>query len=313
MFDSVFSRFADPLPFPDDKPLMAVGEINRVLDAIESASSQQQLKVLEAQAEDLLRRADPFLASGDVAGIQALTWSAATALQAPIFSCWQFGWQAGSGHMLEEMRSAVPPDLRPGKFSRFATQQQLDAIGALFQLERDRQINSQAEQAILRRASHLAGNFSNSQLGSLKTALIAAVSPDLTGAVLSRRELLDQIQSVLNVGRVRADMIARTELTEAYNTSRVTTALRSDLVTHLRFLAISDDRTTPICQSRNGMLIPVGDQGAIAANKPALHVRCRSTLSPVLAGINPDHEEWANDPARDYQNRDLEPLPDGWN
>jgi hypothetical protein len=69
-----------------------------------------------------------------------------------------------------------------------------------------------------------------------------------------------------------------------------------------------------ICRSRNGLVIPVTDQAAIAANKPSLHGRCRSTLSPVLSGsINPTHGEWAADPDRQLANRKLEPLPKGWN
>jgi SPP1 gp7 family putative phage head morphogenesis protein len=323
--DSVFSNLLE-VPFPDDAPLIPVTEINRALDAIEQASRDRQVQILTEQTDNLLQRATPFLVNRDAAGIAALDWNVGVALQAPIYSVWSMGWQLGSTHMIREMVAAVPGEARQkaegkefatvidygDKLLSFATPQELVQVAALLRMEPGLLVNTAAEQAVLRRVLRLAGNFSNDQLARVKLSLIGAISPDSTGKVLSRKELLEQIQQNLQVGKVRSEMIARTELTNAYNTSRVQTALQSELVTHLRFLAISDARTTPICRSRNGMLISVRDQGAIAANKPALHVKCRSTLSPVMASINPRHQQWVEDPERDWQQRDLIPLPQGW-
>jgi len=54
------------------------------------------------------------------------------------------------------------------------------------------------------------------------------------------------------------------------------------------------------------------DSGEVEANRPPLHVNCRSVLSPLMTAINPQHEEMATDPARDPANRALAPLPKGW-
>lgn len=322
-FDSVFTAALE-VPFESDRPLIPIADIEQGLDAIEDASIEQQTRILAEQTASLLQRAGLFLQARDVAGIQSLEWSAGVALQAPIFSVWSMGWQLGSAHMIREMVAAVPESERQKAEGRrfntphsplltFTTAQEKDEIAALLQLQPGTIVNTAAEQAVLRRVVQLSGNFSEAQLAKLKVSLIGAISPDADGKVLSRKELLDQVQANLQVGKARAEMIARTELTNAYNSSRIQTALQSSIVTHFRFLAISDARTTPICRSRNGMLIAASDMSAIAANKPPLHVRCRSTVSPVMGTINPTHAEWVADPARQPGNRTLEPLSKGWN
>lgn len=314
VFDSVFSQLLNP--FPDDEPLLPVAEIERALDAIEQDSLAMQMQILTAQTTALLQQATLPLATGNLAAIAALDWNAAVALQAPIFRVWTLGWTLGSVHMRREMIAAVPIDLLPAAPGerQFAKRKPIpkSSIVDLLNLQPGTLINTPAEQAVLRRVNRLAGNFANDQLSQLRTDLIATISPDAQGQTLSRKQLLDRIQTNLQVAKARASAIARTELTYAYNVSRVQTALQSPLVTHLRFLAIGDDRTTDICRSRNGMLIPVAEAGAIALHKPPCHVNCRSTLSPVMADINPTHQEWAKDPDRDWQTRALVPLPPGW-
>jgi SPP1 gp7 family putative phage head morphogenesis protein len=302
LIDSVFSPLLED-PFPDDAPLIPAVEITRGLDAVEAPASEIMARLQRDAAEVLLRKAGPFLADRNLAGIQSLTWNLGVTLQSPIYSVWSLGFELGSGHMLREMKAALPK-------GRFATTQ--EAVAALLVATPATITNTPAQAAVARRALTLAGNFSDDQLTAIKGHLQAAIVP-VDGKLLSRPELLQKIEGTLSVGKTRAEMIARTELTNAYNSGRVQTALQSSLVTHLRFLAISDARTTPICRSRNGMLIPVTDRGAIGANSPSLHVRCRSVLSPVMAGLNPTHAKWASDPGRDYQARNnLAPLPKGW-
>ncbi len=301
MIDSVFSPLLE-IPFPDDAPLIPATEITRGLDSVEAPASEIMARLQRDAVEVLLRKAGPFLSDRNLAGIQSLTWNLGVTLQSPIYSVWSLGFELGSGHMLREMKAALPK-------GRFATTQ--EAVAALLVATPATITNTPAQAAVARRALTLAGNFSDDQLTAIKGHLQAAIVP-VDGKLLSRPELLQKIEGSLSVGKTRAETIARTELTNAYNSGRVQTALQSSLVTHLRFLAISDARTTPICRGRNGMLIPVTDRGAIGANSPSLHVRCRSVLSPVMAGLNPTHAKWASDPGRDYQARDLAPLPKGW-
>jgi len=86
--------------------------------------------------------------------------------------------------------------------------------------------------------------------------------------------------------------IARTESTRAFNLGILTEGLRSDLVVAYRFDAVMDDRTTDICKSRNGKVIPIEDEELIVHNTPPLHVNCRSVLVPVFEFENVDKMDY---------------------
>lgn len=317
--DSVFSTLTET-PFEEDRPLIPQRQITRAMDAIEEVAVAAQMRVLETETEQLLREATPYLENPNLEAIAALDWNAGVKLQAPIVGVWESGWETGGEQLLAEAKAAIPRDALKEVEQSFSLNistyalpsDVLTALRILLRLRPGTLTNSATEQAVLRRAIQLAGSFSRDQLGRLKVDLIAAISPDINGVIIDRRELLTRIENTLGVGRVRSEMIARTELTEAYNSGRVQTASQSALVEFMRFLSIADDRTTDICASRNGMLIPIGDAEAIANNKPSLHVQCRSTLSPVMPRVNPLHAEWVADPARDYRNRALVALPSGW-
>ena len=173
--------------------------------------------------------------------------------------------------------------------------------------------NTPAAQSVAQRVLHLSGNFSSSQLQQLRDDLKAAILPQPgTGVPIGRPELLNRIQSNLNVGRARSVNIARTETTASYNRGRLQSYRRSQLVTHVRFFAIDDTRTTDICRTRNGMVIPIEDVEIIRVNTPPLHFQCRSVLSPTMVVVNEEHAKAAADPKNNPENRDLAPLLDGW-
>lgn len=54
-------------------------------------------------------------------------------------------------------------------------------------------------------------------------------------------------------------------------------AANSDLVTHVEWVSVLDDRTTQQCASLSGRRFPV-DEGP----RPPIHIGCRSTTSPVI-------------------------------
>lgn len=82
--------------------------------------------------------------------------------------------------------------------------------------------------------------------------------------------------------KARLENIARTETAKAYNYGRLLTFYENtDLVQALKVSAIIDDRTCDICMSRNGMIIPLSDTGAIARNSPPFHYQCRCVLLPI--------------------------------
>lgn len=318
--DSVFGALVEnpsEIPYPGDRPLIPAGEITVALDKIEADRLADLLMLIERQHAMVVSQGLAFVARGDAESIRIMRWNLGVTLQRPIYQTWQEGWALGNDHAIAEIKEGLPRQFSQ-QFSvapilrRFAQTEQEKAIANLIKVAPAGLENSGAIREVQQRSLQIAGNFSDDQLSAVKASLISAIAPDADGKVISRAQLEAKLESTLNVSKKRAEAIARTELTNAYNTSRLETMLSSSMVTHVRFLAVSDARTTAICRGRNGMLIPVADRAAIAANKPPLHVKCRSVVSPVMARLNPDHAKWAEDPGRDYQARDLPPLPKGW-
>ena len=99
----------------------------------------------------------------------------------------------------------------------------------------------------------------------------------------SIKDLQEEISKIFpNFQKIRCENIARTETGKAYNYGRLMTYYEnSDLVQAVKVSAIMDDRTCDICLSRNGMIIPLTDTGAIARNAPPFHFMCRCTLLPI--------------------------------
>lgn len=307
-FDSVFHSWTVST-FAADLPLIPIEQINRGLDRIEAIGDGMQATA-EALTDQLLRQAR----GKTVAEVQELRWGFSPIVQRQLVSLWRSAWALGADQGYQEMLAAIPNEARQQALaSQFALDAQtLSLIAALLTQQPGLVIPIGVEQAILQRVLTIAGNYSQTILERLKGSLIAATVPVGGQSVISRAELQRQIQETLRVSSVRAEIIARTETTYAYNQARVQMFRQSQIVSHVRFLAIDDARTTAICRSRNGMLIPIEDTGTISANKPPLHGRCRSMLSPVMANINPTHQQWADDPDRSWDNRQLVDLPKGW-
>jgi SPP1 gp7 family putative phage head morphogenesis protein len=305
---------------PREKSLIPQQVIIAGLDGIEEPLVQAQTEILLAGKERLLSAALPMVKAKDTSAIASLSWPVAVHLQAPIYAVWSEGFGLGGEHMQAEVRAAIPRSDRarfsgvPENVERYALDLDVARLLAqFFELEPGQLMASAAQAAVLNRVIQLAGSFAQSQITDLKNHLIAAILPQpTTGDPISREELLKRIEGTLSVGRVRAENIARTELTNAYNRGRVAMGQRSTLVEAFRFIAIADARTTDICRSRDGMIIEAGDQAGLNGNTPALHFRCRSTLSPVMPRVNPTHQEWFEDSSRRRENRELALLLPGW-
>lgn len=307
-FDSVFHPWTAS-KFAAEQPLIPIGQITAGLDRIEAIGPGMQATA-EALTDQLLRQAQ----GKTVAEVQGLRWGFSPIVQRQLLSLWTSAWALGTEQGYQEMVAAIPDRAKQqAQASQFALDAQtLSLIAALLTQQPGLIIPIGIEQAILQRVLTIAGNYSQAILDRLKGSLIAATVPVGGQQVISRAELQRQIQDTLRVSSVRAEIIARTETTYAYNQARVQMFRQSQLVSHVRFLAIDDARTTQICRSRNGMLIQIEDTTIISANKPPLHGRCRSMLSPVMSVINPTHQQWVDDPDRAWDNRQLVDLPKGW-
>lgn len=72
----------------------------------------------------------------------------------------------------------------------------------------------------------------------------------------------------------RAELIARSELANAYGAAQKATAARNGFG-YVRWIATKDERTCPVCASRHGNIYLIGE-----VVSPA-HPRCRCSISPV--------------------------------
>lgn len=157
-----------------------------------------------------------------------------------------------------------------------------------------------AIQAMEARSVYLAGDVDGSLLAEVKKIM----NWFLAGA--SRQEAENAVEAVLNSTQERASLITTTETTYSYNRGRLV-GFRENLVDYVRFSAILDSRTSPICKSRHGLLMAMNDE-RLSDNTPPLHGRCRSVLDPVYSAYQPDllvesNLNWAH----------VAPLPSGWN
>lgn len=294
------SRFAAELP------LIPVAAITEPLDQAEAIATQIMAEALDQAAVALTRQA----LGG--ANILELRSPLVGELQRSLKQHWLSGIALGTAHGQAEMVAAVPPEARQQAATYALDFATLGLIAALLATDLGTiTIPLAIQQAIDLRVGAIAQKFGQEVIQQLKGHLLAATVGEASG-IIGRPELERRIQSSLKVNKVRAEIIARNEITAAYNRGRVSVFKSSALVTHVRFLAINDRRTTEICRSRNGMLIPMAQLEAIAANTPPLHHRCRSLLSPVMPAVNEDHQAWVEDPARQWDARDLVPLAAGW-
>ncbi|NJO63811.1 MAG: minor capsid protein [Richelia sp. RM2_1_2] len=219
-------------------------------------------------------------------------------MQSVLWMTWLNGWDLGLNHASTELN-------KKADFNRFAN---------FDEFVKNRSIrNTPAEDAIRARINQLSVDVTNSEWLKIKDLLEQAMSPQPgSGEPISRAELIKGIEQELGVksGRYanRAQTIARTELTFAYNAGRLQTYRDSGLVEAVKFYTILDERRCPICASRQELVIPLKNWRGIAANSPPMHPNCRCVLSPVL---KKEKIELKN-PNSKIENRELVPRPLLW-
>ena len=147
--------------------------------------------------------------------------------------------------------------------------------------ERDppsRMQNKRAQDAIWNRVNTLAGNVADTEWARIQAALVDNVDGDI-----SRSQLQAAITDTLGGERFkgRSELIARTELTFAYNAGRVET-YRENNVESVRRYCIQDERTCEQCAGLNGMVARLDDMAAVMRIQAPSHPRCRCTTGIVL-------------------------------
>lgn len=179
---------------------------------------------------------------------------------------------------------AEPPDLEDATFG--------DPFGV---------IPAKALRWVKARALALAGSVDQDLHDSVRTVLLDAV-----GGKLTPEETAAKIQRVIGSTESRARLIGVTEATASFNQGRL--AMFADAgVDYLLFTAVLDERTSDICESRDGLLL-AADDPAVPENTPPLHGNCRSLWSPVIGRLEPGLVDDAE--AQDWGG--VTPLPSGW-
>ncbi|MFN6560052.1 MAG: minor capsid protein [Nostoc sp. ChiSLP01] len=293
MYDSVFGSFTQ---FPNDKLILGEKKVLSDLDNLETKGASLIAKIPLDAAKKF--REDPNEAKQYI--LQQLKRS--------LYSIWLAGWNVGGNHAEAEIKKQS----KRVNFSQYSNVIQFDDGTQRKGVEIRSIRNIPAENAIRGRINQLAQDVTNSEYKRIQQDLLAAVTPQPdTKQPISRSELLKRIEETLGTksGRYakRAETIARTELTFAYNAGRLETYRESRLVSAVCFYTIIDERRCSVCASRHGLVIPLNDWQAIAQNTPSLHPRCRCVLSPVLKQA-PE----LKDRDRSVQNRELVPRPVLW-
>ena len=161
------------------------------------------------------------------------------------------------------------------------------------------------EEAIdfIRHRRDLGRFFEQDQVDTVRTILDNGLQE---GATV--KQVMDALRIALPeaIGKARAENIARTEATTAFNQGRMAAFRETKgFVGAVEFMAITDARTTPICMERDGLVLAIDDP-RLPDNTPPLHYMCRSVLSPV-SGL--ELEDLGGKNYLDKQREKLDKLP----
>lgn len=95
---------------------------------------------------------------------------------------------------------------------------------------------------------------------------------------------LDDLVATLTpmFGRVRAQMIAATEVTRAYAEASRDVWQASGVVDGMRWMTAEDELVCPVCGPLAGTVVALNGRFASGFDVPPAHVRCRCWLTPVV-------------------------------
>lgn len=117
-----------------------------------------------------------------------------------------------------------------------------------------------------------------------KQALVVQLNqliPQAFAAGRTSHDLAEQLDQKLQSGFKAAKRLARTEINFISNQAALDGYKASGVVTHYKYLATLDDRTTEECQDMDGKIIKLSE-AQVGVNLPPLHAHCRSTTIPYF-------------------------------
>ena len=302
MFDSVFSPNTSAIFRAKTPDYVKPKSIKINLDRLENGGANTLTDAFSRVVSKALKDLDGAIKAKDSKAIENYQAVLIPELTKSIYGMWLGGWNIGRKHGDNEIKSQQKKGTNIANFDEDLLDAELASIE-----------NVPAQNAIANRSKTLASDISSTQWGKIKSHLFAAIQPQSeTGEPISRSELLKRINSELGDRgfKNRAEKIARTELTFAYNAGRLQTYRDSGLVSHVVFLSILDDRRCQVCEGRHGMMIDLNDIETVSANTPPMHVNCRCVLSPRLA--TPENQQELDNQTQDSKKRRLFEAPPKW-
>lgn len=302
--DSVFSQYTGY--FPEDKTVTPEKAIASELDKLESSAISIFSQTFDNAVKNAVGALSEAIAAGDQDKVKKYKWGLSLGLSNNLYGEWLLGWKSGRETGGKEVaRIGLRPQVASSNYLRFSR-----SLNCYFnQPEPESAIlrNRPAEEAIKARVNTLARDVSNSEWNEIKAVILDAIKPQSkTENPISRKELLKRINEKLGDRKKRfkgrAETIARTELTFAYNAGRLDSYVRSGLVAGVRFTTIFDERRCLLCASRQGIVVSLDDVEGLARLAIPVHPRCRCVWSPVL---KTEFDEVIKQPGRNIKDRKL--------
>lgn len=295
--DSYFSEYLEEY-FPEEETISSEKAIKSELNAVELPAIKSFNQTFDKALVDAVEQLSKAIDIGDRDQVKSYKWGLPLGLSNNIYGEWLLGWQSGLNAANREVKA-----IQNGTNARAAYFNQPEAEPAILR-------NRAAEEAIKARANTLANDVSNSEWSEIKKIILDAIAPQSrTENPISRKELLKRINQKLGDRqdrfKNRAETIARTELTFAYNAGRLDSYVRSGLVAGVRFTTIFDERRCPLCASRQGIIVSLDDVEGLAKLAIPVHPRCRCVWSPVL---KTEFDKVIGQPGRKIKDRKLVPA-----
>lgn len=93
------------------------------------------------------------------------------------------------------------------------------------------------------------------------------------------REVIKKVQKIGNMSKRQAENLVRTENAMARAEGAMEGYLADDMVTHVIFIAVGDNKTCPDCNDRDGLIVRKEE---VKTDGIILHTNCRCTIAPYI-------------------------------
>jgi SPP1 gp7 family putative phage head morphogenesis protein len=152
------------------------------------------------------------------------------------------------------------------------------------------------------------GNTKESQLDWLKSTYQKLAKDWLAGQD-SMIEVKKALNETLQKGKNAMERVFRTETTRWFNESRAEYFENETTATHVQLFAVTDGRTSEICECRNGYVVPI-EKAKERKYMPPFHPNCRTVQRALYDSLPSHHRLIEKGMAMDEST--FVALPRGW-